>query len=140
MNITSGSKVHHECIQESIEGEMKDLVGSTQKTLADWKIKTKRKRFRFQNFQGMILALCHFLMISSWSLQGWYQALNKALKTITVERINLSLGLTKLFCQNSDYDTLKLIQDGINLDKKAAIKILEVFCASQTWKLLWTLL
>merc|ERR1712235_182268 len=54
---------------------MKDLVISTQKKLADWKIKTKGKRFRFQNVQG--------------------------------------------------YDTLKLIQSGINLDKKATTKLLE---------------
>ena len=53
-------------------------------------------------------------------------------KTITVERFDLSLGLTHLFCQNSDYETLRLINDGINLEKKTAIGILQVFCASQS--------
>ena len=45
--------------EESFANEMEDLVRSTQKKLADWKIRTKRKRFRFHNVQGMILALCH---------------------------------------------------------------------------------
>ena len=61
---------------------------------------------------------------------------DQALKTITVERIDLSFGLTQSFCQNSDYKTLKLIQGGINLEKRTAIKVLEVFCAFQSWKLL----
>ena len=50
----------------------------------------------------------------------------QALKIITVERSNLSIGLAQLFCQNSDYDTLELIQNGINLEKTTTIKILEV--------------
>ena len=41
----------------SIPEEIEDLVSSTQKTLAEWKTKSKRKRFRCQNVQGMILAL-----------------------------------------------------------------------------------
>ena len=62
MKIISGSKdldckVHHEGVQGSFSDKMKDLVISTQKKLADWKIKTKGKRFRFQNVQGTILAL-----------------------------------------------------------------------------------
>ena len=61
---------------------------------------------------------------------------DQALKTITVERIDLSFGLTQLFWENSDYETLKLTQDEINLDKKTAFKILQVFCASQGWKLM----
>ena len=65
MKISSGSKVHQKGVQESFSDEMKDLVISTQKKLADWKIRTKRQRFRFQNVQGTILALCHLLMISS---------------------------------------------------------------------------
>ena len=52
-------------------------------------------------------------------------------KTITVQRIDLSLGLTQLFCENSDYETLRLINGGINLEKKTAIEILQVICASQ---------
>ena len=48
MKITSGNKV------ESYEDKMKTFVRSTQKKLADWKTKTERKRFRFQNVQGTI--------------------------------------------------------------------------------------
>jgi len=93
MKITSGNKVDHEGIHESYEDKMKTFVRSTQEKLADWKTKTERKRFRFQNVQ--------------------------------VERVDLSRGLTQLFCQNSDYESLKLIQDGINLEKKTTLKILE---------------
>ena len=49
-----------------------------------------------------------------------------ALKPLKVERIDLSLGLTHLFCQNSDYETLELVQNGMNLEKTTTIKILQV--------------
>ena len=64
------SKVHHEDVQGSFSDKMKDLVISTQKKLADWKIKTKGKRFRFQNVQGTILAFCHSLISSAVTLRG----------------------------------------------------------------------
>ena len=57
MKMTGWNKVDHEGIPESFEDEMKDLVRSTQQNLAAWKIRTKRKRFRFQNIQGTILTL-----------------------------------------------------------------------------------
>ena len=54
MKITSGNKVDHEGIHESYEDKMKTFVRSTNEKLADWKTKTERKRFRFQNVQGTI--------------------------------------------------------------------------------------
>jgi len=72
---------------------MEDLVRTTQKMLTEWKIRARRKRFRFQNVQ--------------------------------VKRLDLSLCLTQLFCQHSDYGILELIQAGINCEKKAIITILE---------------
>ena len=53
MEITSGNRVG-EGIHESHEDKMKTFIRSTQKKLADWKTKSKRKRFRFQNVQGTI--------------------------------------------------------------------------------------
>ena len=38
----------------SIPEEIEDLISSTQKTLAEWKTRSKRKRFRFQNVQGTV--------------------------------------------------------------------------------------
>ena len=64
MKETDGNKVDHGGIPESCEDEMEDLVRSTQQNLADWKTRTKRKRFRFQNIQGTILTLCHLLISS----------------------------------------------------------------------------
>ena len=69
MKTTSGSEIHHAGIPE-FEKEMDDLVRSTQKKLADWKTKSRRKRFRFQNVQGTILALCHSLISSAVTLRG----------------------------------------------------------------------
>ena len=37
---------------------MNPLVKNTQKALTEWKTRSKRKRFRCQNVQGRILALC----------------------------------------------------------------------------------
>ena len=54
MKITSGNKDDREGIHESYEDKIKTFVRSTQKKLADWKTKTERKRFRFQNVQGTI--------------------------------------------------------------------------------------
>ena len=62
MKETGGNKVEHEGIPESFEDEMEDLVRSTQQNLADWKTRTKRKRFRFQNIQGTFLTPCHLLI------------------------------------------------------------------------------
>ena len=55
----------------SIPEEIKDLVSSTQKTLTEWKTKSKRKRFRCQNVQGMILALSSGIHgLKSWSARS----------------------------------------------------------------------
>ena len=69
MKTTSGNENHHAGIPQ-FEDEMDDLVRSTKKKLADWKTKSKRKRFRFQNVQGTILALCHSLISSAVTLRG----------------------------------------------------------------------
>ena len=69
MKTTGGNEIDHAGIPES-EKEMDDLVRSTKKKLADWKTKSKRKRFRFQNVQGTILALCHSLISSAVTLRG----------------------------------------------------------------------
>merc|ERR1711990_323178 len=90
MKKTCGNEVQLASIPEGMAAL---FVKGTQKTLDEWKTRSKRKRFRCQN--------------------------------IPVERFNLSLGLTHLFCQNSDYETLRLINDGINLEKKTAIGILQ---------------
>ena len=50
----------------SIPEEIEDLVSSTQKTLTEWKTKSKRKRFRCQNVQGMISAHCPRLAVKSF--------------------------------------------------------------------------
>merc|ERR1711990_923089 len=90
MKKTCGNEVQLASIPEGMAAL---FVKGTQKTLDEWKTRSKRKRFRCQN--------------------------------IPVERFDLSLGLTHLFCQNSDYETLRLINDGINLEKKTAIGILQ---------------
>ena len=69
MKTTSGNESDHAGIPES-EKEMDDLVRSTKKKLADWKTKSKRKRFRFQKVQGTILALCHSLISSAVTQRG----------------------------------------------------------------------
>ena len=43
----------------SVPEGMEALVRGTQKTLDGWKTRSKRKRFRCQNIQGTILALCN---------------------------------------------------------------------------------
>ena len=77
---------------------------------------------------GGLLAISSFVFFVAESL---VLVLMSTSKTITVQRIDLSLGLTQLFCENSDYETLRLINGGINLEKKTAIGILQVICASQ---------
>ena len=47
----------------SIPEDKKDLVRSTQNTLAEWKNKSERKRFRSQNIQGMIFASVHDMQL-----------------------------------------------------------------------------
>ena len=42
----------------SIPKDKEALVSGTQKTLDEWKTRSKRKRFRCQNIPGTILALC----------------------------------------------------------------------------------
>ena len=69
MKTTGGNEIDHAGIPES-EKEMDDLVRSTKKKLADWKTKSRRKRFRFQNVQGTILAFCHSLISSAVTLRG----------------------------------------------------------------------
>ena len=178
MKKTCGNEVQLASIPEC----MAALVKGTQKTLDEWKTRSKRKRFRCENIPGTILALCNDLQSrllrqasrrpgsskrllpslkssrtsffpsgDSGRKQGFWNSrtadaclqfhhllfslvvmLMSTSKTITVERFDLSLGLTHLFCQNSDYETLRLINDGINLEKKTAIGILQVFCASQS--------
>ena len=182
MKKTCGNEVQLASIPEG----MAALVKGTQKTLDEWKTRSKRKRFRCENIPGTILALCNDLQSrllrqasrrpgsskrslpslkssrtsffrlgykagDSGRKQGFWKSrtadaclpfhhllfslvvmLMSTSKTITVERFDLSLGLTHLFCQNSDYETLRLINDGINLEKKTAIGILQVFCASQS--------
>merc|ERR1711990_1157783 len=90
MKKTCGNEVQLASIPEGMAAL---FVKGTQKTLDEWKTRSKRKRFRCQN--------------------------------IPVERFDLSLGLTHLFCQNSDYELLRLINDGINLEKKTAIGIFQ---------------
>ena len=41
----------------SIPKDKEALVSGTQKTLDEWKTRSKRKRFRCQNVQEMVLAL-----------------------------------------------------------------------------------
>ena len=43
----------------SVPEGMEALVRGTQKTLDGWKTRSKRNRFRCQNIQGTILALCN---------------------------------------------------------------------------------
>ena len=43
----------------SVPEDMEALVRGTQKTLDGWKTRSKRNRFRCQNIQGTILALCN---------------------------------------------------------------------------------
>ena len=45
----------------SVPEDKEDLVRGTQKTLDEWKTRSKRKRFRCQNIPGTILALCNDL-------------------------------------------------------------------------------
>ena len=78
---------------------------------------------------GGLLAISSFVFFVAESL---VLVLMSTSKTITVQRIDLSLGLTQLFCENSDYETLKLIHGGINLEKKMAIGLLQVIFASQS--------
>ena len=144
MKKTCGNEVQLARIPEDKEA----LVSGTQKTLDEWKTRSKRKRFRCQNIPGTILALCNGLQSRLLSTAGTSTScggllaissfvvlvvvLTSTSKTITVQRIDLSLGLTHLFCENSDYETLRLINGGINLEKKTAIGILQVLCASQS--------
>ena len=52
----------------SIPEEKENLLSSTQKTLAEWKTKSRRKRFRCQNVQEMVLALSPGIHgLKSWS-------------------------------------------------------------------------
>ena len=70
--MTSGNKADHEGIPKSFEDELQALVKSTQKNVADWKTRTKRKRFRFQNIQGTVfgffscLGLPRLILIKSF--------------------------------------------------------------------------
>ena len=50
----------------SIPEEIEDLVSSTQKTLSEWKTRSKRKRFRCQNVKGMIFTLCPRLAVKTF--------------------------------------------------------------------------
>ena len=54
----------NEDYRASIPEDKKDLVRSTQNTLVEWKNKSKRKRFRSQNIQGMIFALTTFKLLN----------------------------------------------------------------------------
>ena len=130
--MTSGNKADHEGIPKSLEDELQALVRSTQKNVADWKTRIKRKRFRFQNIQGTVFGFLSCLGLPRLIFIISFICFHEALKTITVERSDLSIGLTQLFCQNSDYEILELIQDGINLEKMTTLQILEVFYASQS--------
>merc|ERR1711917_119867 len=93
MGRTMKKKCGNDVELASVPEGMEALVRGSQKTLDEWKTRSKRNRFRCQNIQ--------------------------------VQRIDLSLGLTQLFCENSDYETLRLINGGINLEKKTAIGILQ---------------
>ena len=57
MKKTCGNEVQLASIPEG----MAALVKGTQKTLDEWKTRSKRKRFRCQNIPGKILALCNDL-------------------------------------------------------------------------------
>ena len=57
MKKTCGNEVQLASIPEGMEA----LVRGTQKTLDEWKTRSKRKRFRCQNIPGKILALCNDL-------------------------------------------------------------------------------
>ena len=54
-------------------------------------------------------------------------------KPIKVQRIDLSICLTRLFCQNSEYENPSLIQRGVNLEKNTTVKILKVFQLRSFW-------
>ena len=57
MKKTCGNEVQLASIPEG----MAALVKGTQKTLDEWKTRSKRKRFRCENIPGTILALCNDL-------------------------------------------------------------------------------
>merc|ERR1712131_56867 len=46
-------------------------------------------------------------------------------QNVKAQRNDLSINLTRLFCQNSDYESLELIQTGINMEKNATMKIVK---------------
>merc|ERR1719447_757325 len=81
-------------IERDIEHEEKlneeEFIKIAQKSLADWRVRRKRRRLRAEN--------------------------------IKVQRIDLSLELSLLFCQNAKYEMTQFISDGINLHQETVLK------------------
>merc|ERR1711914_25074 len=61
MGRTMKKKCGNDVELASVPEGMEALVRGTQKTLDGWKTRSKRNRFRCQNIQGTILALCNHL-------------------------------------------------------------------------------
>ena len=58
--MTSENEADHEGIPKSFEDELQALIRSTQQNVADWKTRTKRKRFRFENIQGTVFGFLSY--------------------------------------------------------------------------------
>ena len=64
-------------------------------------------------------------MLTAWRSSG-NRSKRFRFQNVKAQRNDLSINLTRLFCDNSDYESLQLIQSGINLEKDTTIKILKV--------------
>ena len=64
-------------------------------------------------------------MLTAWRSSG-NRRKRFRVQNIKAQRNDLSINLTRLFCENSDYESLRLMQSGINLEKDTTIKILKV--------------
>ena len=63
-------------------------------------------------------------MLTGWSSGN--RSKRFRFQNVKAQRNDLSINLTRLFCDNSDYESLQLVQSGINLEKDTTIKILKV--------------
>ena len=64
-------------------------------------------------------------MLTAWRSSG-NRSKRFRFQNVKAQRNDLSINLTRLFCDNSDYESLQLIQSGINLEKDTTIKMLKV--------------
>ena len=64
-------------------------------------------------------------MLTAWRSSG-NRSKRFRFQNVKAQRNDLSINLTRLFCDNSDYESLQLVQSGINLEKDTTIKILKV--------------